>query len=227
MNTLLSNGWMLAVALICAVVDWFAVARRSKSLEYVFKPATMIAVILGALLLLAGPHDQWQALFFIAGFVFSLAGDVFLMLPNEKFFLPGLISFLLAHVSYIAGLNPSLPPVQIGTLLILIVIAVVGVNLFSRIEANLRGSAQARLRLPVAIYSVVISLMLFSAWATLFRADWNALRRAFVIAGATLFFVSDAMLAWNKFVQPFSLAKLGIIVTYHLGQVALAASIAS
>ncbi len=224
MNTLLTNGWMLGVALLIAAVDWFAVARENKQLEYVFKPATMVAIIVAALLLTRGPHDAWLAALLVLGFIFSLAGDVFLMLPGEKFFLPGLVAFLLAHVSYIVGLNPSLPP--IASLLLLLPIAFIGTILVRRIEAGLRASAQTKLRLPVAIYSVVISLMLFSAWATLLRPDWEITRRVAVIIGAMLFFISDSQLAWTKFVRPFSLAKLGIIITYHLGQLALAASIA-
>jgi alkenylglycerophosphocholine hydrolase len=226
MNTLLANGWPLGLAFVAALVNWYAVARANKHLEYVFKPATLVAVILGAWLLTRGPHDEWQARFFIPGLTFSLAGDVFLMLPGERFFLPGLVSFLLAHLSYIAGLNSTLPPVAPGALLLLVVIAVLGVTLFSRIQAGLRARDQTPLRLPVALYSVVISLMLFSAWATLWRADWSDSRRALVIVGASLFFISDALLAWNKFVRPFAPAQLAIIVTYQLGQLALAASIA-
>ncbi|MDL1898986.1 lysoplasmalogenase, partial [Anaerolineae bacterium CFX7] len=78
------------------------------------------------------------------------------------------------------------------------------------------------LRAPVVVYGIAISVMLWSAWATLYRADWSAPQRACVIVGATLFFISDAMLAWNRFVKPFAAAKLAVIITYHLGQIALA-----
>jgi uncharacterized membrane protein YhhN len=55
------------------------------------------------------------------------------------------------------------------------------------------------------------------------------LRRAMVIAGASLFFASDTMLARNLFVTQSSSpsARLRVMITYHLGQIALAASIAS
>ena len=36
-----------------------------------------------------------------------------------------------------------------------------------------------------------------------------------------LFFGSDAVIAWNRFVRPFAWAQLVIMVTYHLGQLAL------
>jgi len=220
----------LLIALAFAVVDWVAVARRQKGLEYVFKPATLVAVIVGAALLTQGPHDAWQARFFLPGLVFSLAGDVFLMLPEtaagrpRPYFLLGLVSFLLGHVCYIVGLNPTLPPAL--ALVAFVVVAAIGVTLYRAIAAGLRRQGQEAMKMPVALYSVALSLMLFSAWATLFRPEWTPVRRGLVIAGASLFFGSDAMLAWGRFVRRSPLLHFLVIVTYHLGQMALAVSIA-
>lgn len=215
---------MFGVALALAAMDWAAVGARRKRLEYLFKPATLVAIIIGLLLLMRGPHDEWQARFFLIGLIFSLAGDVFLMLPGDGFFLPGLVSFLLAHLCYIAGLNSTLPPLP--SLFLMAPIAAVGLVLVLRIVWALRAAGQTRLLIPVVVYGLVISVMLFSAWATIWRADWNGTRRVLVIGGATLFFASDAMLAWNKFVNRFARADLAVIVAYHLGQLALASSVA-
>jgi uncharacterized membrane protein YhhN len=215
---------LLVVALALALVDWLAVVRRWKRLEYVFKPATLVAVLVGAWLLTRGPHDAWQAPLFLAGLVFSLGGDVFLMLPGERWFLAGLVSFLLGHVCYIVGLNATVPPWS--ALVILVLVAVIGAVLYRSVAAGLRRQGQTAMLVPVAVYSAVLSLMLFSAWATLFRPEWTPVRQGLVIAGASLFFASDAMLAWNRFVTPSSLLNVLVIVTYHLGQMALAASIA-
>jgi len=57
-------------------------------------------------------------------------------------------------------------------------------------------------------------------------AEWTSLRRTFVIAGGSLFFVSDSMLAWDKFVRLLPGGHTKVMVTYHLAQSALAASIA-
>ena len=43
--------------------------------------------------------------------------------------------------------------------------------------------------------------------------------------GATLFFVSDALLGWNRFVRPLRWAPVGIMTTYHLGQAGLVLSL--
>lgn len=210
----------LGFALGCAAVDWFAVARADKRLEYIFKPATMLVVILAAGLALPHAPNSWFAQFLILGFIFSLVGDIFLMLPNPRYFLFGLVAFLAGHIAYIIALNPTAPPVE--ALWLALPIALVGAWLMRQLWRALRASKQDSLRAPVVVYGIAISVMLWSAWATLYRADWSAPQRACVIVGATLFFISDAMLAWNRFVKPFAAAKLAVIITYHLGQIALA-----
>jgi uncharacterized membrane protein YhhN len=216
--------WALVIALVLALVDWLAVARRHRQLEYVFKPATLIAILIGAWMLTQGPHDAWEARFFLPGLAFSLAGDVFLMLPGERFFLPGLVAFLLGHICTIVGLNPTLP--RWPAVAILVVVGVIGATLYRSIAAGMRRRGRLALRVPVALYSLVLSLMLSAAWATLFRPAWTPLRQGLVIVGASLFFASDAMLAWDRFVTPSSRLHLLVIITYHLGQMGLAASIA-
>jgi uncharacterized membrane protein YhhN len=44
-------------------------------------------------------------------------------------------------------------------------------------------------------------------------------------AGAVLFAASDSMIAWDRFVGEFSGASVLIMITYHLGQAGLVASL--
>ncbi len=223
-NFLAQGGWLLIPALVLGVVNWIAVARAQKRVEYIVKPGTLILVIIAAWLLKRGAADARLALFFVLGLCFSLAGDVFLMLPGEQFFIPGLISFFIAHVFYIIGLNPTLPP--LGSVVALVVVTALGGWLYTRIAAGLRQQGQLAMRMPVAAYATILSLMLFSAWATWFRPTWPTVARLAVSLGATLFFASDSMLAWNKFVTPSPVLRVLVMVTYHLAQFALAATIA-
>ena len=71
--------------------------------------------------------------------------------------------------------------------------------------------------MPVAAYVVVISAMVSAAIAT---------GIALAIAGAALFFASDTLIAWNRFVRPRPWMPLAIIVTYHVGQAGLVLSLA-
>lgn len=216
---------VLVVAMLFAAGDWLAVARGWRTLEYVCKPGTMLSIIIGAWLGTRGSQDVWQVRFFLPGFAFSLAGDVFLMLRKKRTFLPGLIAFLVAHVCYVIGFNPTLPPSS--SLLVLIPIAGIGAVLFRGLAQGLRKRGDERMLVPVAIYSLVLSGTLFSAWATLFRPDWGALNALFAVIGASLFFASDAMLAWDRFVRSFPRARLWVHMSYHIGQLGLAASLLS
>jgi hypothetical protein len=53
----------------------------------------------------------------------------------------------------------------------------------------------------------------------LIRPDWSTGPALLSSAGALLFFASDGLLAWNKFVEKLRYGKLLVIITYHLGQV--------
>ena len=214
--SLASAWWPLAVM----VVDWVAVAANWKRLEYVAKPAAMLALLVWlAVQPASAPAIAWFAL----GIVFSLAGDVLLLL-SERWFIAGLVAFLLAHVAYIVGLNARGP--VLAELWLVFPVAFVGGWLYWRIAAALKAGGRGALRLPVAIYTAVISLMVVSALACLFRLDTPFIPALLVSVGALLFFVSDALLAWNRFVAPLPAGKLIVIVAYHLGQMALIAGAA-
>ena len=107
---------LIWVALLFAALDWAAVARGWKVLSYIAKPAVMVCLIAWL-----GVNGGWSGvlLWFTAGLIFSLAGDIFLMLPKERF-VAGLVAFLLAHLAYIIGLNTHPLPVNIASLLVLI-----------------------------------------------------------------------------------------------------------
>ena len=45
------------------------------------------------------------------------------------------------------------------------------------------------------------------------------------LAGALLFFYSDAILAWNKFVKPLPAGRVVNIVPYHVGEALLVLSL--
>src|SRR5690606_25669041 len=91
---------LLAATALSAVVDWAAVHTDRRPVEYVFKPLTLALLVAAALAL--DPAEPTVRAWFVVALVLSLAGDVFLMLPSDRF-VPGLASFLLAHVAYVVG----------------------------------------------------------------------------------------------------------------------------
>ncbi len=209
--------YFLIIAFILALIDWFSVAKSRRRLEYFAKPAVMLA-----LLAWIGLNNGFQGpmLWFALGVIFSLGGDVFLMLPREQFIL-GLISFLLGHVCYWIGFNSTGLFFNFPLAILALVVAAAASQVYLRIAAGLHSSQQDTLRIPVLIYTVVISLMLISALATLIRPDWRFSAAAIASSGALLFFISDSLLAWNKFVKPIPNGRLYSIIPYHLGQIGI------
>ena len=216
------NGYpALGIALLLAVSDWLVVARHKRRWDFALKPATQTAILVAAWLFTLGPHDAWQARFFLPGLALSLIGDVLLMFSDSRYFMLGGAAFFLAHLCYIGGLNPTLPPWP--ALLLLLPIA--GLNGLYLHNFKRQSSHFSKSLIPLLLYALVLNLMLFSAWSTIFRPEWTTLRRGWVIAGASLFYASDAMLVWRRFVAPSDTLHVLVRVTYHLGQLALAASI--
>lgn len=185
-----------------AILDWVAVATRWKRLEYLAKPAALTALIGYAA---TGAHAYpWLLIALIC----SLLGDVFLMLPRDAF-VPGLAAFLGAHLAYIVALEGPVGWRLIWFAVVLGVTAPVTLRM-------LRSVSDTALRPAVATYIGAIGFMVASA-----LASGNGL----AIIGALLFLVSDTLLGWNRFVGAFVHAQLAIMVTYHLGQAALATAL--
>lgn len=214
-----TTAWvLLAAATLFAVADWIAVARGNRRIEYLCKPATLVLLIGVAVAL--DPADDGQRAWFVGALVLSLAGDVFLMLPRDAF-VAGLASFLVGHVAYIVGLRleeagGGLAALAAAAVVVAVATAMVGGRILDALRASQQQQQQQQMRTPVAAYMAVISTMVVCAIAT---GDVRA------AVGAGLFYVSDAMIAWNRFVRPFPSARPAIMSTYHLGQAALILSL--
>jgi len=204
---------LVALAAVAAVVDWVAVVDKDQKLEYLCKPLTVVLLIGVALVM--EPDSTTMRTWFVAALVFSLAGDLFLMLKERDLFVLGLASFLISHVAYVLGFLVG--GVSILGLLGGLVVAGASVGL---VGSRIVKSAQERepqLMGPVMAYMGVISAMLAVAIGS---GDTVA------VMGAVLFYVSDALIGWTKFVRDVKWAPLAIIVTYHLAQIALVTSLA-
>jgi uncharacterized membrane protein YhhN len=181
---------------------------------YLFKPLTMILIIAVALVAGADNTSTYKVAV-VAGLVCSLAGDVFLMLPRDRF-IAGLISFLIAHVLYIiaftsrSGFNASLP-------------ALLVLSMYGALMLRCLWSHLGKMRLPVLIYMLVILMMVLQAWES---HRLSGQPHAFLAAiGAALFALSDSALALNRFRRPFRSAQAIVLSTYFAAQWLIANSI--
>lgn len=210
--------FLFLMALLLAIIDWYAVITKRKRLEYLAKPGVM-AFLLIFLCSKAGFSEN--LIWFSLGVIFSLAGDIFLMLPHEQF-IPGLASFLIAHIAYIIGFITSKISLNIASLFIAVFIVMAGTRLFRRISGALRNANRQKLIPPVLIYTITISAMVFTALSTQTSDTWMVGPAFMVSGGALLFFISDGLLAWNKFVTPMKFGKISIITAYHVAQLLIA-----
>lgn len=208
---------LLALAAPVALANWVGVARDDRRLVWAAKPTTLVLLVLAAVALDA--DDPTVRLWFVVGLVLSLAGDVLLMLPEETDlplppFLLGLGAFLLGHVAYVVGMASDLDSwafMAIG----LMVVAAAGGVVAPRIVAGVRVAAPD-LVVPVLAYMAVISTMVVFSFGR---------GVALGIVGALLFYCSDAILAWNRFVSPSRTLQIAVMVTYHLAQLGLVLSL--
>jgi uncharacterized membrane protein YhhN len=206
---------LFALTAVAAVADWVAVDREWRGLEYLCKPLTLLLLIGAALAL--EPDDTTVRTWFVAALVLSLAGDVFLMLEDrvEGLFVAGLGAFLLGHLAYVGGMlvdGVVLTRFGIGLALAALAVAVLGLTILRAVRAG----PDPELVGPVTAYMVVISAMVACAIGVGHPAG---------VGGAALFYASDSLIAWNRFVRQLPHGRLAVMVTYHLGQVGLVLSL--
>ncbi|MET0625152.1 MAG: lysoplasmalogenase [Pyrinomonadaceae bacterium] len=209
MLTAVLSTFVLASAVLTVRAEHAGARRR----VYVFKPLTTALVILVALQAKHANAPAYRPLI-VAGLVCSLAGDVFLMLPRERF-VAGLVSFLFAHLFYVAafasdgGARPG-------------AWAAAPLLLYGALMLRLLWPGLGGLKVPVLVYVAAILLMAWLAanrWLT--HADGGS---ASAFAGALLFVASDSALAWNRFRGGFKGAQALILGTYFPAQLLIALS---
>jgi len=204
---------LLIVIGVSALLEVRAELAGVRRQVYLFKPLTTGLILLLALL------QPWQTpcayvWAIAAGLAFSLLGDVLLMLPSDRF-VAGLAAFLLAQLCYIVAFALRAP----WGLNLLPLLAGVALLVCTYLCVARRAG---KMRAPVAVYALVIVTMLYAAWAC-----WYALggqRPLLADLGACLFVASDLTLATNRFVHPFRLARLVVMVTYYAAQCLIALS---
>jgi len=208
------------LVLVCAIVAIAAslLGPAYTALLFVFKPLTTVLVI--AYAWPRGADVPRQQRLVRIGLVLSLVGDVFLLWPKEGF-LPGLVSFLLAHLAYIAAF--CVPARLAARPLVFVAYGVVAALILSQLWPGVPGA----LRASVLGYVVCLATMAAQAavwWRSAIGSTDERLARAAAIGGL-LFMASDSLLAINKFALPLPFAPVWILATYWAAQWAIASSL--
>lgn len=189
----------------------YAGARRQ---VYLFKPLTT-ALIVALALAAPSPVSSFYQSAVVLGLLFSLAGDVFLMLPSDRF-VAGLASFLVAHLCYIAAFQSVAGPS-------FSFLALVPFMLFGGVLLRVLWPHLGRLRGAVLLYAAGLLVM---GWqAAELHLTLATTGTLLALVGATLFVVSDSVLAFNRFVRPFHAAQAVVLSTYFVAQWMIALSV--
>lgn len=206
----------LAAALLTLVL--ILEARGSEGPMALFKTLLSALFILTALCA-ARPLPTYFGWLF-AGLGCCLVGDICLAFKSRPAaFRLGLVAFLLGHVCYIVAfarlthagwwLSPALP-----------LAGAVGWLVYRWLRPFL-----GPMKGPVAAYIVVISLMIVAAIVLQKNPMLSPTGLKLVLAGSAAFYVSDLLVARDRFVRPGMVNRYIGLPLYYLGQFSLAASI--
>ena len=153
----------------------------------------------------------------LTALLFSWIGDIILLFSDkgELYFIFGLVSFLVSHLVYIVLFNKQQTirendnKVQfwLGVFLILGYFTFMIFTLFPKLGP---------LKIPVLVYAIVITTMLFFAFKGSLK--WTIPANKYIFIGAIVFVSSDSVLAFNKFYTPIEHASFYIMATYCLAQ---------
>jgi len=200
--------------LIFIVLSGLAIVSKYISPNKLYRLFKLLPILL--LIIWIAVFGDYQANLYtraiLTGLCFSLIGDFLLLFPNQ--FKLGLFSFLTGHVWYILGFlsgNWSFPLLSTLTITIL----ALGMIL------QLYPSA-GKLKIPVLVYIIVITGMGITSFGRL--EALQTFPTLIGAIGASLFMISDGVLGWNKFKNPFHLAEGIILITYYSGQWLIACS---
>jgi uncharacterized membrane protein YhhN len=166
-----------------------------------------------AIALSVGAVDSSFGRLVLVALALSWVGDLLLTYTARNAFLAGLVAFLLGHVAYViafGSLGVSLPVIA-G---VAVAIAILDVFVWRWLAPHVGDMAG-----PVAAYVAVISVMVLMAFGAFGSgATWM------IPLGATLFFVSDMLVARNQFVSPDIVNRVWGLPLYFGAQILLALS---
>ena len=187
------------ILVIVFAIDLFFIFNNQPELRFFTKPLLLPILILMYITSLKSEKIQLDKLF-LAGLALSFFGDLFLLFKWG--FLPGLGSFLMAHVFYIISFRKKTqkPIWKFWPIILGLFATTLLVFLFPYLK---------EMKVPVIIYAVVISVMMYAALKTQNRN---------LIVGALLFLISDTLLSISLFLQPLMIINLLVMITYVLAQ---------
>ncbi len=201
------QAWIVGSAMF-AIVGALA-APAGLGLHYVAKPLTTLLLVV---LVWRSTDTLGLRVGVLAGLLFSLVGDVLLMLPAARFE-AGLAAFFLAHLAYIVAFFRHAKPRPLALAWLAYGLVAAGVLTL------LLPTVPAPLHAPVIGYAAVLTGMAAFAFAA------RATAGSRLAIGGGLFVLSDGLLAWDRFGSPLPWVALWVLSSYWAAQWCLARSV--
>jgi len=192
--------------------------RQERRQIYLIKPlSTLLVIAIAALAFGTAGNRTGYTVGVLVGLALSLGGDLALMFASPRAFRIGLVLFLLAHVAYTVAftLYTGFRAADLIPATVLLVIAVVGYRYLA--------PGLGAMRVPVILYIAVICVMVARALAAFAGGVFSTTQAWLIAAGAILFWISDLILAVNRFRHPFRYNRISLAF-YYGGQLLIALS---
>jgi uncharacterized membrane protein YhhN len=209
------------ICLVLAVTDWMATDQGWKRVRWVTRPGTLVALILWFTQV---GHWTGPLAAVGLGLVFSLVGEIFFMLPR-RFFLAGMGAFALTLLFYISAFNQLPLAMRWETALPALTVGGAFSVLNRRIGMGIRRQRETELLVPVVAYAILMDLMLLAALTTLMRSGWVPIGAIMVSIGGALFFLSNSLMAYNRFVRLWPNFEVYTMIAFHLAQILIAGGV--
>lgn len=194
-------------------LDLVAIFFDIPVLQTISKPLIIPSLLLWYLAS-SGSINQW----YVVALIFSFIGDV-LLLDKANLFLFGIGAFLITQVLYIFIFSSKLPKSKMITKVqAAFPFLLFFIGLIKFLEPGLGDFL-----IPVVVYGLAISIFgMVSLLNFLINNDTLHLK---LLIGATLFIISDSMIALNKFDQEREFFPVAIMITYIVAQYLIASFI--
>jgi uncharacterized membrane protein YhhN len=208
---------LLRIFILLSIIYLSCILVNSEILVFYLKPLLLLPLIVAAFI----STNFTNKFILAAALVFSWLGDILLLFvfKDAIYFILGLVAFLTAHIFYIVLFIKEIKKVngkiqfRNGLVAIVVYLGTMLVVLIPHLDS---------LVIPVIIYAVVISTMLYMAY--LLSSHWPKATSIYLLTGAVSFILSDSILAFDKFYQPIPMSGLLIMATYLYAQWALVRS---
>ncbi|MBN2157812.1 MAG: lysoplasmalogenase [Spirochaetes bacterium] len=207
---------LLAALTAVLVAREVATFRGTIWLKYILTP--LVTLIIAGFVLLSMREYEVTAYrtLIISAIAFSLVADTMLMIVETNLMKHGIAFFMLAHLMYILAFSLEYKfRIWHGA------VAAVMLVFVWRFNMRIRGPAGA-LQIPITIYAVVLSLMLFFAISSISLE--LSRKTVLIFAGALLFAISDFLIAFLTFIRPHKQESVIVWAIYAPAQLMIALS---